>query len=392
MASISFGGGCLAFPSAVAQCGPIIALLIFIFVGIITYYTLSLLVIDAMKTKIYDYNQLVERTMGSKMLLFSDINNLIICVGCIMSYQIAVYQFALELGNDFFNFEKSDVNRLYIILICFFVIQLPLNCLKNIASLQYASIVGSIALIFCIVVIVAEMPMFLTDYLSRNPFPPLFKQINWNYLDTFSTFLFGFSSHNGVLQIYAELKRPTEERNFKVLRRSFIVEMIVYLGIAFGGFFSTFYDTPDIFLYRNDCKNFTPDYFIKIAKITLFVCLHCNMAIIFNIMRMSLRSIWFANKDIGIVKDFLIMFITYAFCNVAVFYVKNVVVILGIVGGFSTVVISVFNPIIIHIKLSNLPNFHYLNLWRYFILVIISILGITATVKSFVDIIEKLVN
>jgi len=92
MASITFGVGCLASPSAVSKCGPIIALLIFIFVGIITYYTLSLLVINGMKTKIYDFYQLVEKTMGSKKLLFSNINNLIICIGCIIAYQITVYQ------------------------------------------------------------------------------------------------------------------------------------------------------------------------------------------------------------------------------------------------------------------------------------------------------------
>jgi amino acid permease len=392
MASITFGGGCLAFPYAVAQCGPIVGLIIFILVAIVSYYSLYILILAGTRTKIYDYNQLVKITMGDKMLFFSDINNIIVCIGCIMSYQITVYKFALDLGEDIFNFEKSDNNRLILILICMVLIQLPLNCLRNISTLQYASIVGTIAIIISILLIVAEMPIFLYEYLKINEFPPLFKEINWGYLDTFSTFMFGFSSHNGVLQIFAEMNRPNYRRNNTVLFRSFLLEIFLYIGIAFGGFFSTFYDTPDVFLNRPDMKNFEPDYLIICAKITLLICLHCTMAINYNIMRMSLKSMWFDNQTIPFIKDFLIMFLTYCFCNIGVYFIQNVAQVLGIMGGFCTVFLCFFIPVIIHIKMSGLSHLHPLNLWRYLLLIIVCILGCMATTKSLIDIIISVKN
>src|SRR5689334_4112092 len=64
MASITFGGGCLSFPSAVAQVGPIVGFFMLFFIAYLSYYTLSLLLEDGTKTKIMDYNGLIEKTMG----------------------------------------------------------------------------------------------------------------------------------------------------------------------------------------------------------------------------------------------------------------------------------------------------------------------------------------
>jgi amino acid permease len=387
MASITFGGGCLAFPSAVAQCGPIIALAIFIFVATISYYTLSLLLENGTKTKIMDYNELIVKTMGTKMLLFSDINNIILCFGTIMSYQLTVYNFALQEGSEVFGFDITPKHRLYLQLFCFCFIQIPINLLKDIAKLQYASIIGTITLIYSIGVVVVEMPFYMTSYLQTNSFPPLLVLPNRGYLDTFSTFIYGFSSHNGIFQIFIELNRPSSTRNYKVLRRSFMIELMLYISIAYGGFFSTFYNTPGVFLDRPDLPGFL-DYFVKIAKLSLFICLHCSMAINNNIMRISVVPMFFNTKEISFKKNFIIVTITYFLANVAVFYIKSVVQIIGMIGGFCSIVICFINPIMIHILLSDLPHTHPKNILRYILLAFVVILGCMAGLKSFNDIIN----
>ena len=389
MASITFGGGCLAFPNAVAQCGPIVALIIFSLIAAASFYTLWILLEDGMKARIMDYNGLIQKTMGNKMVIFSDINNMILCLGVIMSYQLTVYNFAMELLKDVSNIEDNKFNRLIVQLICTICIQLPLNTLKNISALQYASIVGTIALIYSIFVIVVECPFYFISYIEQYDFPSLFKPLNWGYLDTISTFMFGFASHNGIFQVFVELKRPSSKRYHKILERSFVIELVLYLSIAYCGYFSTFDKTKDIFLYRDDLEDFKPDYFMKIAKFTLFICLHCTMAINYNIMRMSFKSMIFNGKEIHYLKDFLIVLITYIISNIGVFFVRSVANILGVIGGICTVVICFMNPILIRIKLSNLPNMHPNNLIRYTILFFISLFGTMATVKSLIDIITK---
>jgi amino acid permease len=382
MASITFGAGCLAFPYAVSKCGPILSFLIFCICAASSYYTLYILLESGSKAKIMDYNLLLEHTAGKKMVVFSDLNNIVLCVGVIMSYQFTVYKFALQLGEKYTNIDPTnDWNRIILILVCLIVIQLPLSFLKNISTLQYASIVGSIALVYSIIVIVIEMPFYLIKNIKEGIEIPLFKPISLNYLDTFATFMFGFSSHNGIFQVFTELKRPSIVRYYKVLERSFVIELILYIAISFAGYLSTLDLTPDIFLERPDLPGFN-DVFIQVAKFTLFVCLHCSMAINYNIMRMSIKTMFFQGRDIPPVKDFLITVFTYSLTNIAVFYISNITEILGVIGGFCTIIICFVNPIIIKLKLSDEPYSSRSNLIAIFIGVFVTLFGTLATINS----------
>jgi amino acid permease len=392
MASITFGSGCLAFPYAVAQTGPVIALIFFIVVAIANYYTLYILLESGIRSKIMDYNGLIVKTMGKKMDIFYDINNFILCLGVIMSYQYIVYEFILDLGQDFFGLERTKLNKLYIMLFCMIVIQIPMNLLKDISKLQYASIIGTVALVYSILLIVAEMPFYMMNYLSEKPFPSLFRGISWNYLDTFATFMFGFCAHNGIFQVFDELSRPSTRRYYKVLNRSFVIELFLYTSIAFAGFFSTFYTTDnyDLFLSRPDLPNFTPDYLMKFSKITLIICLHCTMAINNNIMRQSTKSMCFSGNDIPFYKDFFIVVVTYIVSNLLVYFIVSVTRILGIIGGFCTVVICFINPVLIHVILNEQPKLHYKNLLRYGFLAVMTLFGTASTIKSIIDFINEL--
>ena len=128
MASITFGGGCLAFPSAMKSVGWAMALILFFCVAVCSYYTLVILMRAGIKKKTYDYNGLIELSMGSKMVMFSDINNLILCVGVIMSYQKFIYSFASDILEAFFDVDKKNqMIQILIILFCFFFIQIPLT-------------------------------------------------------------------------------------------------------------------------------------------------------------------------------------------------------------------------------------------------------------------------
>lgn len=392
MASITFGAGCLAFPYAVSKCGPIISLLIFAICAATSYYTLYLLLECGSKAKIMDYNLLLEKAAGKKMVFFSDLNNIFLCIGVIMSYQFTVYNFALQLGGKYAGIDpENQLNKIILIIICFLVIQLPLSLLKNISTLQYASIIGTIALVYSIIVIAVEMPFYVINNIDNKVPFPLFKPLDWSYLDTFATFMFGFSSHNGIFQVFTELKRPSIVRYYKVLERSFIIELVLYITISFSGYFSTLENTKDIFLKRDDLPGFN-DIFIQIAKLTLFICLHCSMAINYNIMRMSLKTMFFDGKDIPAIKDFLITVVTYILTNIAVFFISDVTQILGIIGGFCTIVICFVNPITIKLKLSEEPLTSRSNLVALIIGIVVTLFGTAATINSLVFTIFKNVN
>ena len=181
-----------------------------------------------------------------------------------------------------------------------------------------------------------------------------------------------------------EMDRPNRRRSTKVLNRSMYLEIILYFLIAFCGFFSFFYNTPDVILKRPDLDGFN-DYFIKIGKFTLIICLNCVMAINYNIMRLSVRSMVFDNKKPSFIVDFCITVLTYIVSNTIVFFVHDASTILGFIGGISTVVISFVCPLVVDIKLNRFAKYHWRNILNYFLLTLICILGIACTAKSVYD-------
>lgn len=388
LASVTFGGGCLGFPQAMAYSGLLLGLIIFFFAAFFSYLTIRYLINIGIDRKIMDYNDLVKLAVNDKFRIFADVNNICLCLGVIMAYQTSVYNYLSDLlGKELgFDFEKY---RILCMAICTVVVQIPLSLLKNISILQYASIVATISLVYTIIVVVIECPFYFSEYFENNPsfkISPFPKEpIGFYWLSTMGTFLFGFCNHNGVFQVFMEMDRPNKRRSIKVTNRSMILEIILYLSIALGGYFSFFDDSPGNFITRSNLKIFSRDYFIYISKITLIICLNCVMAINYNIMRLSNLTLIFNGKHPSFVVDLIITIIAYIFTNIIVYFVQNLTTILGIIGGVNTVVISFICPILIDIRLGKNPRYHWRNILNYILLVSITILGLAITGFSVYD-------
>ena len=393
IASVTFGGGCLAFPNAIAKVGPLLGFTIFLLSAYLSYVTAIYIIEAGINNNCLDYNELVKRASGDKMRVFADINNIILCIGVIMSYQYMVYQFIEIILLDLFGVVTTTTIKVITYLICSIFIQIPLSLIKNISILQYASITATVSLAYIILLILCESPMYFSQNYNTGPkyelslLPP--DGIGFDWLNTVSTFLFGFCLHNGIFQVFMEMDRPNLRRSKKVINRATILEIFLYISIAAGGFFSTFYASPDVFIKRTDLTRYNRDYFMLIGKLSLVVVLNCCMSINYNIMRLSIRSMVFNNEIPSNSIDFFITVCVYILSNLITFFVEDVTAILGIVGGISTVVISFLCPILIKIKLDKniTKNTKLLN---YIFLVIICILGTGCTIKGFYDYISNL--
>jgi amino acid permease len=390
LASITFGGGCLAFSKALQIMGLGLGLLMFSLIGLISLYTMALLTSSGKKSKILDYNLLVEKFIGKKMLIFTDINNLILCLGIIIGYQKYIYQFLLDILKYFIEFSDNEEKKyeLYILLICFLFVQLPLTLMRRIALLQYISIFGSFALIYSILIVCIKTPKNFKERLDNGERPVIVEKISWDYLVSISVFLFGFASHNGIFQIYNELERPSIKRFFKVLYRAFILEFILYFLICVAGYLSFLSNTNSNLLinYKDN------DIFIIISKISLSICLHCSMAINYNVMRLSFKS-FFLKKSETEFKwyiDILISFITLTIANLIVYNLKSATEVLGIVGGVCCCVICFINPILIYLKVFNFPKKSFQYIFAVFVLIIVNIMGTSSTIYCLYDYVRNL--
>lgn len=395
VASVTFGGGCLAFPKAMATSGIYLGSFIFFASAILSYLTLRYLIDTGLKYKIMDYNDLTKKAVNDNFRIFADINNIILCIGVIMGYQYMIYEFLGNLLKSEFDYNYAGFNKIILIVICVVFVQIPLSLLKNISYLQYASICATVSLLYTILLVVIESPFYNSEYKKNNPdfslgiFPP---DLGFNWLNTVGVFLFGFCNHNGVFQVFTEMDRPTKRRCIKVLNRSMGLEIFLYLSIAFGGFFSFYYDCKDVFINRDNLPTLFngQDYFMDVGKYALIVCLNCVMAINYNIMRGSIVSLVFKGVPPSFMTDFCITVGTYILSNVIVFFVSDATTILGFIGGISTVVISFVCPIVIDIRLGGNAKYAARNIFNYIFLGVISLLGVASTAYAVVKFVQDL--
>lgn len=388
MASITFGGGCLSFPYAIAQSGPILGLIIFIIVGVISFWTLKILLINGFESQTMDYNKLTVRAAGNLLNQVANISNIILVLGLLISYQYIIMSLCLQSMNFFFNTSCEGTTKIIQIVVCAVCLQIPLSCLRNISQLQYLSISGTLALVVSVLVIIAEFPFFLYQYLDNNSSISMFpdsKTLKYGWINTTGIFLFGFSSHNGIFQIFNELQRPNKRRCHKVLNRSIYLELAIYISLSFAGFFSTFYDTQDVFLKRKNLDSFQNDYLIIAVKILLVITLNSCLAMNYNIMRTSINDMFFDGKPAPKGTDFSLVVIIYICTNIVTYFLSNAGTLLSFLGGVGSIIICFVVPFVVDLKINEEKKSFKRKVFNYIMLVLSILIGVICTVKSVYD-------
>ena len=351
MASIVFGIAGLAYPVGFANIGLIPGIILFAIISLFNYLSLYALIFTARKEKINHYGMLIQKVLGNTMAMISDINNIIFCVGVAMSYEFTIQSFFQETCLKFFPDLTSTqllvIKRIQMTISGLFIM-LPLCLLRNISTLQYASMVGSLALIYSCFLIVGQSYFYYEHETHDNGKTiPLFKPLSLKIFHSFSVFLFGYAQHNGVLPIFDELARSSRRRTKAVLDKAFLLEVVLFFSIGLGGFFSLQDPTPSIFLNRKDLeyKSMNKDYFVIIAQCLFCMTLHCTVAINNNILRNALKSLIFKGKEITKKVDFIIVFMLLLITNVVTYFISDVLDIISIVGSICSVIVCLVSPI-----------------------------------------------
>lgn len=88
----TIGSGLLSFPYAFSKLGLIPACLLLLFVASCSCWTLHLILLAGLKTKIMSYGDLLTKVLGNKIQIIYSLCSVIIISGCIMSYMVSAYE------------------------------------------------------------------------------------------------------------------------------------------------------------------------------------------------------------------------------------------------------------------------------------------------------------
>lgn len=391
LASITFGVGCLSFPQGIELVGLLPGILILLICGALTYWTLYILTLAARRERVMDYNLLTKKMLGEVMFKFGAINTIVLVFGALMAYEKAISNFSLTLLAKIPNFVDTTSNGTKAIQMAIFMIPAFLiGLLKDMSKLQYVGIVGGIALLYTALLIIIESFYY---FKQNHPVKAivLAQPIGLYYFDTISIFLFGFICHMGIFPVYKSMKRPNRRRLLKILGRAVTLEVVLYSLIALAGFFSLITDVkyPSIFITRADLISIGNDYFSIISMIMLICCLTGQGAVLYNLIRMSMKSMVFKGKELTFFQDALMTFIFYGVSNLLTFFVDDIVTIVGILGGFCAVNLCYVIPIKIYVSSNKFPKTHYRNIIAVAIMTMIVILGYSSSIYSMYKFIDS---
>ena len=390
LAALVFGISGFYFPKGIDNLGLIPGLIILSLFALFAYWTLCMLLDTARKKKMMKYGPLINLCLGKKFYLAGEINNIIYCIGILMSLEFTISSFFMDIISLLFEIDEKNKQMIKLIQvgICMCALQIPLSLLKKILALQYASIVQAITLIYSTLVVLIQCGFYYNKAISDGYQIPWFQPFSMKFFDSFSIMLYGFSSHTGIFPIFDELAKPSKRRSYKVLRRGYLSEVIVFLLIGLGGFFSLVNPTPSIFLSRVNLPYWGKiDYFILISKILFLITLHGSLAIYNNILRNSIKSLAFDNKDLPCFVEYIGFIGLAIVTNLITFFISDVLKIISIIGGICTVIICYLAPILAWVKTNDLPRHHLKNIIAIILLIITSAFGlISAGYSIYVDI------
>ncbi len=295
----------------------------------------------------------------------------------------------------------SDIKIKIIIMLSCFILQLPLNLLKNITALRFTTILGIFSMFIVILVFIIQLPEFINYQINIyngdfNNHIGWFKMKSFgpelNFIKNLGNILVAFNVHPSILSIYENLNNPNEKRMSKVISRSVILDCTVYLLLGIVGYLTQVENTPSIILSRTKIPD-SRDIIMGICRILMALLIFVKYPVVYNSVRFSVVNLFF-NKHVESIDNktnFIITFILTGLSVVVGAFYRNIMNITQFLGNFGGIMICYTLPGLLYIKsLSPLP---YSN--KKIILTIlgcggISIIGYTGAVLSVIDFIKSI--
>ncbi|XP_058478551.1 putative sodium-coupled neutral amino acid transporter 11 [Solea solea] len=247
------GSGTIGLPYALNQAGLPFGLLLLTAVGLITDYSIILLIKGGNLSGTNSYQSLVQSTFGfSGFLILSGLQFLYPFIAMI-SYNITtgdtltkVFQRIPGVGPDHILAERH-----FVILLSTVVFTLPLSLHRNIERLGKVSLLSMVLTLAILVIVVVRAATFGGQIL---PTENAWAFAKWNAIQAVGVMSFAFICHHNSFLIYGSLKQPTLANWSQVTHVSVGSSLIISAVFAVAGYTTfTGYTQGDIF--ENYCRD-----------------------------------------------------------------------------------------------------------------------------------------
>ncbi len=343
---VTLGSGMLPLPYFFKRNGIFLSLIIFLFCGFCTLFTLKILLELAHKNKIYVYNEIVSVYFNNNhMVTYSIIVLLINSLGSIIAWNVIILNFLKEILKYFNIYHPNYPYYISLLILC--IILIPISTYQTISKFYIVSTIGIIQILYVVFVVLLEFPMYFRDNLESWKFKVEFFH-HFNFLSVIEmhlNFIIAFGNHSTLLCVVEEIKNKTKNRVMEVGEGTFYSELFIYLIIMFFSYFSTFNHTQIVYLDR-------PHHTILllIAQFFMINLMICNILLYYYMLIPMLQIAFNNNKKFTLLQSFYYSFIVLTILIVISFYIENIVNIFSFIAASAQISFIFIIPLSVYIK------------------------------------------
>ncbi|XP_014831529.1 PREDICTED: putative sodium-coupled neutral amino acid transporter 11 [Poecilia mexicana] len=247
------GSGVIGLPYALNQAGLPFGLLLLMFVGFITDYSILLLIKGGNLSGSNSYQSLVQNTFGFPGFLILSALQFLYPFIAMISYNITigdtltkVFQRIPGVGPDHILAERH-----FVILLSTFLFTLPLSLYRNIERLGKVSFLSMVLTLTILIIVIIRAGTLGPQIV---PTENAWAFAKWNAIQAVGVMSFAFICHHNSFLIYNSLEHPTLSNWARVTHTSVGSALIICAAFAVAGYATfTGYTQGDIF--ENYCRN-----------------------------------------------------------------------------------------------------------------------------------------
>ena len=403
MVILSLGSGCLSLPKYVGKTSLSLSIVMILIIGLLVWRALNLVSKACYKKQIFIYSNLVRELYGKRLSLVYDSAVILYSFGVLILYQVIIYTLIGEAIYNLFYYNEYPTNEKFLLesfwgqWYCKYIIPyavgliiiFPLCLIKDVSKLRIASLFGVITLISLIVLIVVEFPSYY-KYYKENTYSPsdVNTHINvYNYKSGFdsslyffqycSSLFYSFITTIGAVPIFNTLHNNILRRMQKVVRRTVLFDIVLFLVISVIGYLTWPVNTPDLIIEREKIRK-GADVPMSIGRIALVLTVMMKLPNNYTSLRITIFNLIWGSTEITNKKNIIVTLIVLMICcTVSVLY-SQISGYIKLIGGICSSVVGFIIPALLYARTNRYERWHWKNVVNVMVYAIMTAIGFVA--------------
>jgi amino acid permease len=285
-----FHSECLFIPILFMEAGFILGAFILLSCGLVSLYSLNILVEASDQHNIYYMPQLIEHLLGRTPALICESLIILYEFGIIIGLQVVVGELTPVIVDEMGLSHSHTVVRIITMIVFNWTVMLPLSLYKKLGSLIWVSFFGFAGLCYVGICILVEFPFFISSHGFEGV---VYFKMDWAVLSVVTICLMNYFCHTNLAKLQGELSGSSVQRMKKITGRTIIMLASVYIILGLFGYLSTLANTPIVIVNRDAPDTIGSDWAMVLGRVFITVTLISAVPVNLNPCRTAIIHMLF---------------------------------------------------------------------------------------------------